>query len=231
VDRRRELEERAAELSKTVVVNKAMQEAQRQAEEQEKASRAQMLRNLSAEIRAVEVQHKAKVAAAKAASEAAHVAKQVVPAPVSELPAPGPSFSDDCRQQDYQLQLRLLEQQNKKRFTHACRVQERPEPSALVEAPAGVVIKEQPQTEGSGMIFPTLEKESPTSSTHDVAATESSALAEAKPATTASSIASELEIFEDAESLELIESSDEDDGFLTDEEYDILNASDEETLA
>jgi next-to-BRCA1 protein 1 len=40
-------------------------------------------------------------------------------------------------------------------------------------------------------------------------------------------VASDEEFFEDAESVAL--HSDDDEGFMTDEEYDILDASDEET--
>ncbi|KAJ5566316.1 Zinc finger ZZ-type [Penicillium sp. DV-2018c] len=76
---------------------------------------------------------------------------------------------------------------------------------------------------GSGMIFPKLEKESPESSTHQA---ESPAL----QAPTLSN-ASERSVLEDAESLTLDDAStDADAGFLTDEEYDVLDASDQEYL-
>ncbi|KAF2458488.1 hypothetical protein BDY21DRAFT_370727 [Lineolata rhizophorae] len=104
-----------------------------------------------------------------------------------------------------------------------------------------------------GMVFPQLDKESPVSSTHEGAAaspaeipapTEQVApVAVASPAvtttetattttaTTTTAPAHEELLFEDAESVEILSASSADeseDGFLTDEEYDILDASDEE---
>jgi next-to-BRCA1 protein 1 len=74
------------------------------------------------------------------------------------------------------------------------------------------------ETEGSQMIFPKLEKESPISSIHE------EMVAEPEP-----------EVVEDEEEFEEFnearEDSETDDGFMTDEEYDILDASDEEYLA
>lgn len=90
------------------------------------------------------------------------------------------------------------------------------------------VIKEEPkatetkvETEGSQMIFPKLEKESPASSIHEPA-----------PAAPAAPVAvqDELDEFEDFVD-ESIDDDETDDGFLTDEEYDILDASDEEMIA
>ncbi|MCJ1437632.1 hypothetical protein MMC27_007019 [Xylographa pallens] len=70
----------------------------------------------------------------------------------------------------------------------------------------------------SQMIFPKLDKESPVSSTHEAQSTEQRA---APP----SSIASEERgLLEDVESLELEDDETSDDGFLTDEEYEILDA-------
>jgi len=82
------------------------------------------------------------------------------------------------------------------------------------------------------MIFPVLEKESPASSTHQDYIPTNSVETENIPAvaspTTAKSVDGS-EFFEDAESVSLVEDSDnESSGFLTDEEYDILDASDEE---
>lgn len=84
----------------------------------------------------------------------------------------------------------------------------------------------------SGMIFPKLEKESPEASMHE-------AVIPVRPAPTVSShapshaptlsTASEGDILEDVESLALDE-IDTDAGFLTDEEYDVLDASDQEFL-
>ncbi|KAL0261897.1 hypothetical protein SLS55_003330 [Diplodia seriata] len=93
-------------------------------------------------------------------------------------------------------------------------------PEVPVEQEAEVTT-EPASSEGSQMIFPTLEKESPVNSTHV-----SSPPVEADKATeAASSVRDETEIFEDAETVDLVSS---DDGFLTDEEYDVLDASDSE---
>lgn len=74
--------------------------------------------------------------------------------------------------------------------------------------------------QSSTMIFPQLDKESPVSSTHNVAET---------AAPEAPSVKSdEHDLLDDVESLELEDESD--DGFLTDEEYDILDASDDDFL-
>ena len=119
--------------------------------------------------------------------------------------------------QDHQMQLMLLEQQNKKRLLMA-----RQEQDNLLQ-------QTEAKPEGSTMIFPKLEKESPSASVHESAP---SAGSPAPESVKAESEKSELEIFEDAESVEILDaddSSSDDDGFVTDEEYDILDASDEET--
>jgi next-to-BRCA1 protein 1 len=222
VDRRRELEDRAAMLSKALEKAKAVQEAQKKAEEEQKSTRAQMLRNLASEIGAVEMQHKARYAAARAAVDAANVAKEATPASLAELPVSTRAF------QDYNMQLRLLEEANRKRQAEASRSVPAVQAPAEVEAPAATVnatAVEEPAMESSRMIFPTLEKESPASSTHSIAPA-APAMVAAQPATVSSS-GSEADFFEDAESVDLVDSSSE-DGFLTDEEYDILDASDEE---
>jgi next-to-BRCA1 protein 1 len=74
---------------------------------------------------------------------------------------------------------------------------------------------------GSAMIFPKLEKESPASSTHQVKAP--------APQAPTLSNSSECDVLEDVESLTLDE-TDTDAGFLTDEEYDVLDASDQEFM-
>ncbi|EKV16754.1 hypothetical protein PDIG_19430 [Penicillium digitatum PHI26] len=75
----------------------------------------------------------------------------------------------------------------------------------------------------SGMIFPKLEKESPESSTHQAEAP--------APQAPTLSTASEVDVLEDVESLTLDDAStDADIGLLTDEEYDFLDASDQEYL-
>jgi next-to-BRCA1 protein 1 len=77
------------------------------------------------------------------------------------------------------------------------------------------------QMTGSAMIFPKLEKESPASSTHQVEAP--------APQAPSLSTSSECDVLEDVESLTLDE-AETDAGFLTDEEYDVLDASDQEFL-
>lgn len=81
----------------------------------------------------------------------------------------------------------------------------------------------------STMIFPKLEKESPISSIHDVREEEQ---VEDVPAATMepTTKTEEHELLEDVESLELEESDSDEESFLTDEEYDILDASDEDFL-
>jgi len=114
------------------------------------------------------------------------------------------------------------------------------------------------KTKGSRMIFPRLEKENPTSSTHEavtnaslsstiqVAPSEravntdtssSAASTVAAAATLGSDAVSTRDLdFEDGDSVEVVSASSSDDGedeetFFTDEEYDILDADDEEELA
>ncbi len=74
----------------------------------------------------------------------------------------------------------------------------------------------KPEVQSSQMIFPKLEKESPTASIHREAPV-------AVPAPE-----SETDEFEDFANE--IEDDETEDGFMTDEEYDILDASDEEYL-
>lgn len=82
--------------------------------------------------------------------------------------------------------------------------------------------------ESSTMIFPKLEKESPVSSIHDVKEelVDEVPVAVMEPTTKTEG----HELLEDVESLELEESDGDEAGFLTDEEYDILDASDEDFL-
>lgn len=84
--------------------------------------------------------------------------------------------------------------------------------SAGAEQP--VMEKEQ---ESSRMIFPQLDKESPVSSSH-----------EAQGSASAATASEEKELLEDVESMGLEDDDSTDDGFLTDEEYEMLNASDDE---
>jgi len=76
----------------------------------------------------------------------------------------------------------------------------------------------EPKVEGSQMVFPKLEKESPAASVH---------LASALETEVESEIEDEFEDFVD----EPLEDDETDDDFMTDEEYDILDASDDEYLA
>lgn len=92
-----------------------------------------------------------------------------------------------------------------------------------VEVSAASEVQSTAESEitGSAMIFPKLEKESPASSTHQVEAP--------TPQAPTLSNSSECDVLEDVESLTLDE-ADTDAGFLTDEEYDVLDASDQEFL-
>jgi next-to-BRCA1 protein 1 len=77
------------------------------------------------------------------------------------------------------------------------------------------VVEPEPEVklEHSQMIFPKLEKESPVASVHEE--------------TKAESVSAQEDEYEDCEDVEWHE-DDSEEGFLTDEEYDILDASDEE---
>ena len=87
------------------------------------------------------------------------------------------------------------------------------------ESPSDNTKVEEAKSEHSAMIFPKLDKESPVSSTHDIGAAPSEQMT-----------AEERDWLEEVERLELGDGETDDDGFLTDEEYDILDASDEEYL-
>jgi next-to-BRCA1 protein 1 len=92
------------------------------------------------------------------------------------------------------------------------------EVAAPKEEPKEEVTEPTVEAEGSQMIFPKLEKESPTTSIHEEVPAVSS------------------EVQEDADDFddfveEPLEDDETEDGFMTDEEYDILDASDEEYLA
>lgn len=102
-----------------------------------------------------------------------------------------------------------------------------------VEQPTAELPVEEKRTEralepkSSGMIFPQLDKESPESSTYESTTTAQPNSPKSEKSTIARTVTvtSDDEFFEDAESVAL--HSDE-DSFMTDEEYDILDASDEE---
>jgi next to BRCA1 gene 1 protein len=84
-------------------------------------------------------------------------------------------------------------------------------------------VKQELQLTDSVMVFPKLEKESPLSRS-EVAPPDPAPVAPSAPSL---SNVDEQDILEDVESLAL-EDVDSADGFLTDEEYDILDASDQE---
>jgi next-to-BRCA1 protein 1 len=95
---------------------------------------------------------------------------------------------------------------------------------------------EEPKLSESNMIFPKLEKESPVSSTHEAMAAPSISppqpdmIVPAPSAPSAPSLSNtdEQDVLEDVESLALEDVDSGDEGFFTDEEYDILDASDED---
>ncbi|KAJ4374495.1 hypothetical protein N0V86_007364 [Didymella sp. IMI 355093] len=89
-------------------------------------------------------------------------------------------------------------------------------------------VERQSAAQASGMIFPQLDKESPESSTYEPSSAQpESPVSEKSTIARTVTVVSDEEFFEDAESVAL--HSDDDEGFMTDEEYDILDASDEET--
>jgi len=94
------------------------------------------------------------------------------------------------------------------------------EPVKQEEKETKEVVKPEPELklEHSEMIFPKLEKESPVASVHEEPKTEETR------AESESTLGDEYEDCEDAEWAE----AESEEGFLTDEEYDILDASDEE---
>jgi len=87
------------------------------------------------------------------------------------------------------------------------------EPVKQEETKAAVEPQPEVKLEHSQMIFPKLEKESPVASVHEEA--------------NAESVSAQEDEYEDCEDVEWHEEESE-EGFLTDEEYDILDASDEE---
>lgn len=113
---------------------------------------------------------------------------------------------------------------------------------AEVEVPESEHVEDE--LKGSHMVFPTLDKESPTSSTYQSfsgSGMSKKAHEQTEQASQTSevvdSVASDDEGFEDiSDDLEVLsanedEDESEDDGFLTDDDYDILDASDQETVA
>ncbi|KAF9741816.1 hypothetical protein PMIN03_002049 [Paraphaeosphaeria minitans] len=90
------------------------------------------------------------------------------------------------------------------------------------ELPAEKAVEKEVALHSSGMIFPQLDKESPASSTHEAVTVHPDS---PRPASVTTATVSDEDFFEDAESVDLI--SDEENGFMTDEEYDILESADE----
>ncbi|PGH10676.1 hypothetical protein AJ80_07432 [Polytolypa hystricis UAMH7299] len=82
------------------------------------------------------------------------------------------------------------------------------------------VDEEEKSASDSTMIFPKLDTESPVASTHEAASS---------PITGEQNRAEEPDLADDVESLALCD-ADSDEEFLTDEEYDILDASDQEFI-
>lgn len=183
---------------------------------------------------------------------------QVVPAPPAQsVPGVYNSTVNGNALKDYQMQMMLLEQQNKRRLLMARLSQEQadskseeakiaarqtpqadyariPEPTQPQSPKHAEALKpsEKPVSTESTMVFPKLDKESPASSMHQETPTggnPADAIVSPSAATVAStetdSLADEVTANDDFES-----DSEEDDGFLTDEEYDILDASDEEII-
>ncbi|KAF2758311.1 hypothetical protein EJ05DRAFT_475638 [Pseudovirgaria hyperparasitica] len=108
---------------------------------------------------------------------------------------------------------------------------ERSSPYTVEEKPPVKVATEYAKSfeQRGSMIFPQLDKESPISSLHEaVTALQSHASTEQIETETiqSPSVQSDVDFFEDAETIEYSETSDE--GFATDEEYEILDASDHE---
>lgn len=90
-------------------------------------------------------------------------------------------------------------------------------PEAPVPRPFEAEAEDKSQ-ESSTMIFPKLEKESPEASIHEASKAMSEATDEHK------------ELIDDLDSLNFEDEETTEDGFLTDEEYDILDADDEDFL-
>lgn len=92
-----------------------------------------------------------------------------------------------------------------------------------------VLIKEEEDEASthSQMIFPTLDKESPVSSTHE-AVTNPVPSPSATSATSAVNANKEKGLLEDVENLSLADDVSTDDGFMTDEEFEMLEASEDD---
>ncbi|KAL8873388.1 MAG: hypothetical protein Q9198_007033 [Flavoplaca austrocitrina] len=76
------------------------------------------------------------------------------------------------------------------------------------------------------MIFPTLDKESPVSSTHE--AITNSASSPSVTSAVAAATAEDKGLLEDVENLSLADDVSTDGGFMTDEEFEMLEASEDD---
>ncbi|KAL8775019.1 MAG: hypothetical protein Q9209_000498 [Squamulea sp. 1 TL-2023] len=80
----------------------------------------------------------------------------------------------------------------------------------------------------SQMIFPTLDKESPVSSTHEAVLNPAPSPSSAASVTSAVTANEEKGLLEDVENLSLADDVSTDDGFMTDEEFEMLEASEDD---
>jgi len=180
---------------------------------------------------------------AKATAQAGPSRSTLVPIPVS---GPEPAVKSEEKQAAPSVEKEVVEPQP----ISLPELQPTAEDVSSIKSEAGdsVVAKaesvsepeiKQEQMQGSDMIFPRLDKESPVSSTHEAAVTAPTSIAapsslsvKIETATVMSPGARSVNtgFFEDAESVEILgeDSDDDGEGFNTDEEYDILDASDEE---
>jgi len=100
----------------------------------------------------------------------------------------------------------------------------------VVEATEKPVEKADKEKATQLLSFPTLDMQSSASSAGKEPVPTNAADAESVPAVAPAPAQVEPEIFDDAESINLLDDSSSDDGFLTEDEYDILDASDEEIV-
>ena len=100
-------------------------------------------------------------------------------------------------------------------------------PKADESKPVDKVAEDDESVTRSQMIFPKLDKESPISSVHQAALgpAQSSSVASATSPVTADE---EKQIFEEIENLSLDDDNSSEDGFLTDEEFDMLDDSEDD---
>jgi next-to-BRCA1 protein 1 len=214
---------------------------QSHAAEHAKMLRIQQVRKAAVErlLETRRKEHEAYTALQQAVSKQEKPNEVVAKEQTVELPVEEKIAEKNHCLQDYQMQLLLLEQQNKKHGFKAMFAPNQDHQMLLEQHNRKLFLMDRQQEQeatsapqqSSGMIFPQLDKESPASSTHEAMAKSicTPAPVEAPSSPKAESAESEDDFFEDAESVD-IRSLGSDNGFLTDEEYDILDASDEEML-